>query len=344
MHHASTPLYSLKQLLISDSTLLPVCVNPHAKIAEADVQMWATSYDIALPRMDLVVSMTSFLYPQADLARLIIIGKLMYLLFYVDDVYGDLPTSQGLQAVNPEVVALIETCCFTFTTDHKPNQSHKLVEAFWDVRREMENYAPPSWMKYFSQRLADHLLCSANPALFGWDVSAQSLQSYVYVRELISGMYPTIDFIEFANGLFLPQAIRQQPLIGRLQLNCARIACLTNDLFSYHKEVIEQGLVMNLLQVIQTLSGCDFEETFAQAIAFINHTSRQFFDDINLARENNWSHPNNGIDAHLVLDAYLTGLQYELSATWHWQMNTNRYRSPFSPFEELRSPVEKVLG
>src|SRR5688572_21659688 len=104
MHHECAPLYSLKNLLIADSPLLPVNVNPHATIAEAEVAAWATASDIALPRMDLILSMTSFLYPQADLARLVIIGKLMFLLFYVDDIYGDLPASQGLRDVNPDVL------------------------------------------------------------------------------------------------------------------------------------------------------------------------------------------------------------------------------------------------
>lgn len=37
-----------------------------------------------------------------------------------------------------------------------------------------------------------------------------------------------------------------------------------------------------------------------------------------------------------MVKAYIEGLHDLISAAWHWELSTNRYRSPDSPFPELR--------
>ncbi len=332
---------SLQRLLISNSERVPLHVNPHAGTAESEVAAWARSKALYLPRMNLVLSMASFLYPTASLERLIVIGKIMFLLFYIDDVYGDLLSSQGLQRTDGDVWEHIKGCCQTFSSGYASLTTTPLEQAFFQVRKEMDDCAPSEWIERFSRSLADHLTCSVMPTLYGWNARSQSIPSYLAVREQISGMYPTIDFIEFANEAFLTARAVSQPIISKLRVSCARIACLTNDLFSYYKEVVHQGLLLNLIQVIQTTELCSLPDAIERSIQLINTITEEFFHYSQVAREYLWNaDPNFDAQASAAIKSYLIGLEYQISATWHWQISTNRYRAGGSPFIDLKTPVQ----
>src|SRR5258708_660155 len=233
---------SLRQLLIAHSTQVPF-VNPQARTAEATVEAWARQIGIYVPAIKLILGTASFLYPQTSLERLVIMGKMLTILFYIDDVYGDLTSSQGLEATANEVFVEIEACCSAFSVKRLPEgtQGDAVAEAFLHLREEMDGLAPVGWLNRFSESLSEHLYSSVLPNLYGWNARSQSIPGYIQVRERTSGMYPTVDFIEFANDAFLPDRVIKLPLINQLRLDCARIGSLSNDLFSYHQEVNEQG-------------------------------------------------------------------------------------------------------
>src|SRR3954467_10590287 len=86
---------SLQSLLIAHEAHAPLRLNPRAAVSEKLVERFAVENNLIFPQFKLVNTMSAFLFPEANLKRLTIIGQLNCLLYYIDDIYGDNPFLQG---------------------------------------------------------------------------------------------------------------------------------------------------------------------------------------------------------------------------------------------------------
>jgi hypothetical protein len=155
-------------------------------------------------------------------------------------------------------------------------------------------------------------------------------ERYIHYREYTSGMKMTVDLVEFAWGIDLPESIRKHPVIARMYSITSQVGCLMNDVFSYHKEVNEIGTKYNLIAVYMDEYNLDFDEGAHQAISYLNRIITEFAELETMVPQ--WEDQTlNAQVAH-----YTSGMRDIINATWHWQWTTNRYRSPESPFSELK--------
>ena len=99
--------------------------------------------------------------------------------------------------------------------------------------------------------------------------------------------------------------------------------------FSFHKEVVRERDCFNLINMIMEHKSLGFENALHEAVKIVNTSTRRFVD-----LERQWLQQNHATDA--VVREYIEGLKDIMAAAWHWQISTNRYRSPDSPFPELR--------
>jgi hypothetical protein len=79
--------------------------------------------------------------------------------------------------------------------------------------------------------------------------------------------------------------------------------------------------------------GASFSQAVDQVITVLNGMVERF-------EELEGQQPlfRNSADNQLVA-RYFRGLRHEITAAYHWQFSTTRYRSPDSPFVELRQPL-----
>ncbi len=93
----------------------------------------------------------------------------------------------------------------------------------------------------------------------------------------------------------------------------------------------------NFVRVLMDTRDIPFSEAVHATVQLINTLSAEFqaleavspiFNDVQLTTQ---------------AQRYMRGLRDQLSAAWHWQISTNRYRSPSSPFELLRVPVPEEV-
>jgi len=329
---AAQPELSLNMLLIGQDSTFPLYKNPTTDESEVLVEKFAQDNQVMYWGFQAIKAMTGYLYPQANLERVTILGQFMHVDFYVDDLYGDLPTSQGLIDVPPavEVMNLIDGCIRAFTTGQLSVDDHQAAQAFLNISRSIMPLSDPVWFKRLAKNIADHLNYTVNPTAYGWRSDGSiPISEYILMREIISGMYPTIDFIEFATNVYLPVEVINHPQIVKLRQGCNRICCLTNDLFSYEKESMVKGLPLNLIRVIELNENLPLTEAVHKAIGIINDEIIHFKKTAENCQV--WdSHTN------AQVREYILGLNYQIGATWYWETSTNRYRSPQSPFIELR--------
>ncbi len=329
----SKPL-SLRKLLISDEKLVPLKLNPLVTESFRLVEQFFQENELMFPQFKFVNDMGAYLHPNANLKRLTAIEILFDLDFYIDDLYGDhalnihrLTSSPAIQ----ETCDHIERCADVFATGKLSSNPSTLETGYWKLRKVMEIETTECWLERFAELLKEHLMATINPLAYGWVPDASiSVDDYITIRELISGMHMTIDLIEFDLGIYLPNNVIYHAVVTKLRQCCMKIAALTNDLFSYEKEVLQGELTFNLIVVLQKNLRCGFEQAVEAAFNLINEETKAFYE-LSQNFVYCWDSTINSDVKH-----YIEGMKHQIAATWHWQMSTGRYCSPNSPFIELR--------
>ncbi|HEX2914762.1 MAG TPA: hypothetical protein VH186_28480 [Chloroflexia bacterium] len=312
--------------------------NKFAEEAESLMAKFAQKWDTALPNFEQYCTMNGFLFPDTSIERLVAIGNFNNLLFYIDDIAAaeNAGSASGYAEelkVNGSCVSIetIERWISIFETGQLPPHVTPLERAFADVRKQFLDISGDNteWYQRFLVSGAHYFRKTSRAHAHLPGDTALNLDKYIAWREHDSGMYPVIDLIEFACDLRIPEEVINSPVVSRLRLNCARIGGLMNDVFSYQKETIIEGNRFNLVNLILEKDKCGLKTAAEAAMEVVNSCTFDF-----IKHENQIS----GWDAAIcaAVRKYVEGMKNQINATWYWQMFTNRYRSPDSPFVELR--------
>ncbi|MCU0515017.1 MAG: terpene synthase family protein [Anaerolineae bacterium] len=304
-------------------------INPHAAEVEAIVAKLCDELGIYLPYYNEYATMPAYLYPRASVDRLVPIYLLLNMLWYVDDVY-DRDTVQEQQQDKLARQRVYINCIKILRNGHSPSEYHLLYPVFMEIHRRFRALASQGWLERFADAMMAHLRASVENAEAIMLGQTLDVATYMHVRELDSGMRPTAYMVEFAAGIELPEDVMGHPYVEQMTLRCSRVGSLTNDLFSYEKEVLRLDSYYNLVRVFMESHNLAFMEAVHESIMLLNGILDDFEQDAGQIPAA-W-------DAKTRADVatYIRGLRDINIATWHWQYSTNRYRSPESPFPELR--------
>jgi hypothetical protein len=161
------------------------------------------------------------------------------------------------------------------------------------------------------------------------------LQSFFEIRERDTGGLHTCQLIELTKDAFLPPEARAHEAVRRLTWLAIRMASYVNDIFSYHKDVIIEGSDFNLVKIYMDLEGLSFEGAVTASVDLVNAYAHEF--QTLWAALPEWSAAAGwGRGVEDIVQQYVTGLAEMMSGNVYWHGSTNRYRSPESPFAELR--------
>ncbi len=110
------------------------------------------------------------------------------------------------------------------------------------------------------------------------------------------------------------------------------MASLVNDIFSFHKDFVVEGSDFNLINILMELGDVSFETAVEESLELVNGYADSFAKV--RAQLPPW---DEGVRA--TVEPYLDGLEEMMSGNVYWHGTTNRYRSPESPFAELRQLI-----
>jgi germacradienol/geosmin synthase len=148
---------------------------------------------------------------------------------------------------------------------------------------------------------------------------------YIEMRRKTFGSDLTMSLSRLAHGQLVPATIYRTRPMRALDNSAADYACLTNDIFSYQKEIEFEGELNNGVLVFQHFLDCGKQ----QAVEIVNHlmTARmqQFehivahelpalFDDFNLDES-----------ARDILNGYVEELQLWMAGIMKWHATCRRY-------------------
>jgi hypothetical protein len=280
---------------------------------------------------DETASMSLFLYPYAPAERVEVAVLFNAIGFFLDDGLGHDKHHGALQANRHEFVQWLSEALSnkrqTNIESHDPVAGHLLSVASRFLRQvyEMSN---PEYTNRFRDATLQHWQES-----FSLEDDYTSIENFIIIRRRMGGMYAMMEMIEFCYDRYLPPTLRYHPLMEQALEHLADIGGLSNELFSYPKEVMEQGAKLNFVSVIQHVRECELEVALHEAVAYINQATRDFQSTcralVALASE---PPP----EEQALIRWYVEAMGDVAWASYAWQMYTERYNHLEHIFTEKR--------
>lgn len=257
-------------------------------------------------------SMSLYLYPNGDANKLIDSTVFFNILYYFDEIYGEdsmMPESKDKLS--------IEDILGMWSSNNKYIEN-PLSRGIDEIKRIL-NKSNKSFANKILQTLLSHIKHSLKSIRFS------TIDEYIVTRLEFSGMYLSIDMMEYVYNFELTDKdISNFPEILQLRTLCARIGALSNDIFSYPKELHSST---NLIKVLINLEDLDEDAAILKSIDIVNNDFKSF-ENIrkSLFMKENSTH----------LSKYVNGLLDVVSASYHWQKDTQRYKHPLHFFLDMK--------
>lgn len=275
-------------------------------------------------------SMTAFLYPKSGRYRIVLVNIFYDLLYYIDDLFGE--DIEGMNvSEQPNLQELMNIWLTgTINDDYyqnvKSNRIQSVCTAMQWVRTKLLQTCEPTFFKKLSKLLFEHLRDQLRPDGY------TDIPSYIALRRNFSGMYVAIHLTEYCYGCYLtPTILEQVPSLQVAIDKCADIGGLSNDIFSYPKERHSKFNLVNCflhLKEVQSL-----EEAIQASIDLVNGCHNEFNEALAKAQ----------VEAQTLSDEkradvleFMEGLCSILSASYHWQLVTQRYRHEAHILQDLK--------
>jgi len=166
-----------------------------------------------------------------------------------------------------------------------------------------------------------------------------TLEEYEEYRVYNSGMMFTIDLMEYTTNTYIEDLINEEYISEELQgmrESMALIGSMTNDLFSFPKEVYGgETKTLNLIVVLMHENGYSFEEAVVKAIDKINEYIHRYL--MFRSRLIDKMKTINNEEIYNRLAKYISILDDIGVATYRWQLEgTYRYRHFYHIFKQMR--------
>ncbi|MEM6687620.1 MAG: hypothetical protein AAF617_17715 [Bacteroidota bacterium] len=275
-------------------------------------------------------TMSPYLFTSASPSRVVDATLWFGTLYYLDDFFGE----DIQQEIAPDFDILL-TCWMNGT--YNGTETHaglrNLYTSLAYCSHQIQKNSPHAFFENYTKGLLAHLKHSINPTEY------TSVDEYITSRIHFGGMYPTMGMIEYTENLYVTEAMYTAiPDLQKIQKDCALIGVLSNDIISYHKEKHSQFNLLNAYINMNTVD--DIEEAARLAIDVVNAVYHSFETHLQsiLTQVNQFD----SITKQTVT-RYVNGLSNIVSASYHWQIRTNRYRSEENIFADLRKPIAENI-
>ncbi|GAB5491216.1 MAG: hypothetical protein Phog2KO_14310 [Phototrophicaceae bacterium] len=307
-------------------------INEHAELVQRRLVHICRQLDIYQEHLHEYNTMSAYLFPYANEQQLLVIGLYNNFLYYVDDTFD---RHKELEIDDSVMMSIFKDAAKVFETGCHPENPNPITNAIFEIRTQLIEVAPnDEWFGRFFKNTIEHLLSSLETTDSRLPNESTSwFDYYNEIRDLDSGMAPTLDLIELALGYTIADDIYQNPHIKEAQKCVIRYCSLSNDLFSYDKEVVKFNSDFSAIVMLER-DGYPFEEAVALLIDELNAMVTDFSTIYSRIRSKELA-----IEIPEQALFYMDCLWYQIVAAYHWQFNTNRYRSPESTFQELRTPL-----
>jgi hypothetical protein len=305
------------------------------------VEEFGRRHNIWLDHAKHYISITDYMYPSANLDRLICIGKTMAVDFYLNSLYGRERISR-LAVEEKKNAEEITRRIATLGDDYQlsPNAfsvEHANLEILHDIRRA----SPAYWFAAFVYKWKEHIKTGhLDHNAIALDY-IPSVEDYMERRSPISGMPQAILLIELGDNVYLPwpqlAATEIDQSLRRLHQLVDYFGALLNDLFSFEKEFIDHGSDSNLI-VSLILNDVSFslEQGIGRAATIVREILMEFVALFNKVQRQAANLTESNPRTAAAFESHLQSLKRCVQSCWEGQMFTMLYKRPSSIWRETR--------
>ncbi|WP_033438478.1 terpene synthase family protein [Saccharothrix sp. NRRL B-16314] len=315
----------------------PARLNPNLERARAHTKAWAHEMDmIDVPQHGTVIwtdddldshdyaLLCSYTHPDASPDDLDLVTDWYVWVFYFDDHFVELykrnPDVAGAKAYLDRLPLFMPVD--GQITEEPTNPVEKGLADLWT--RTVHSHSP-EWRRRFADN-TKHLLDESMWELL--NISEGRLSNpieYIEMRRKVGGAPWSANLVEHVTGMEVPARIALTRPMGVLRDTFADAVHLRNDLFSYEREVLDEGELSNGVLVLEKFLDIPTQEA-AEAVNDLL-TSRLHQFEHTAVTEVPALLDENAIDpaGRLAVLAYVKGLQDWQSGGHEWHARSSRY-------------------
>ncbi|MCE6993358.1 germacradienol/geosmin synthase [Saccharothrix sp. S26] len=315
----------------------PARLNPNLDRARAHTKAWAYEMDmIDVPQHGTVIwterdldshdyaLLCSYTHPDASADDLDLVTDWYVWVFYFDDHFVELykrnPDVAGAKAYLDRLPLFMPVD--GAITEAPTNPVEKGLADLWT--RTVGSHSE-DWRRRFADN-TKHLLDESMWELL--NISEGRLSNpieYIEMRRKVGGAPWSANLVEHVTGMEVPARIALSRPIGVLRDTFADAVHLRNDLFSYEREVLDEGELSNGVLVLEKFLDIPTQEA-AEAVNDLL-TSRLHQFEHTAVTEVPLLLDEHGIDpaGRLAVLAYVKGLQDWQSGGHEWHARSSRY-------------------
>lgn len=313
--------------------------KPHADAEQlkAIVKTFGEQYGVWLPNAQHHISCSLFLFPRGAFDRMVTMMENLTIDFYLNDMMGRDVFKLLSPAEQEQAKQLIERMAgvdegLQSTTDLTPIEKANIA-----LLKHFRDTATADWFNRFLSLFNYHIGVThkdCNAASTGY---IPDVEAYISLRCHYGGMHHIISWVEYSTGNFLNwhwlEKMNMAEELKQLHSAVAKFGALSNDLFSFEKEVIDNNTDANLLMVMALNSpGKSLQEIIDTAATLVRDFLKEFITGVNAIKARYDYFPCS--QNHSVLQMHLADLETVMQACWMWQLHTRRYKRPLSVFNE----------
>jgi germacradienol/geosmin synthase len=312
----------------------PARLNPHVEQAREHSRAWARSMGMLegsgiwdqsdLDAHDYAL-LCAYTHPDCDADELSLITDWYVWVFFFDDHFLDLFKRTLDREGGRDSLARLPAFMTADPAEPTPEPRTPVEAGLADLWARTVPAMSPAWRARFAEVTA-HLL---NESL--WELSnidagrVANPVEYIEMRRKVGGAPWSACLVEHAAAAEVPDAVAASRPLRVLRDAFADAVHLRNDLFSYEREVGEEGELSNGVLVLETFFRCTTQEAADAVNDLLTSRLQQFEHTVFTELQPLFA--DTGLDAagQAAVLAYVKGLQDWQSGGHEWHMRSSRY-------------------
>ncbi|MFE9404396.1 germacradienol/geosmin synthase [Streptomyces sp. NPDC006530] len=329
----------------------PARLNPHVESAREHSRVWARDMGMLegsgiweLKDLDAhdYALLCSYTHPDCDAEQLALVTDWYVWVFFFDDHFLEMFKRTLDRKGGKDYLDRLPAFMPMDLADGFPEATNPVEAGLADLWARTVPSMTPEWRERFAISTRNLL----NESL--WELAninegrIANPVEYIEMRRKVGGAPWSAGLIEYAANAELPASIAESRPARVLTDAFADAVHLRNDLFSYQREVEDEGELSNGVLVLETFLGCTTQEA-AEAVNDLLTSRLQQFENTALTEMPRLC-AEKGLtpDQCAAVGAYVKGLQDWQSGGHEWHMRSSRYMNEGATLSA--SPFDGTLG
>lgn len=329
----------------------PARLNPHTEEARRHTTAWARRMGMLegsgiweqsdLDAHDYAL-LCGYTHPDCDAGALSLVTDWYVWVFFFDDHFLEIFKRTQDRAGGRAYLERLPAFMPMDGTAATPDPVNPVEAGLADLWRRTVPAMSPAWRARFAEATRNLL----NESM--WELSninegrIANPVEYIEMRRKVGGAPWSAGLVEYAAGAEVPARVAGSRPLRVLRDTFSDAVHLRNDLFSYQREVEDEGENSNGVLVLETFLGCTTQQA-ADAVNDLLTSRMQQFENTALTEVPALCLEEGlGPDESAAVGAYTKGLQDWQSGGHEWHLRSSRYMN--EGFQEDTSPAPRGSG